>query len=228
MESQLFAIRFSVEHQSIKPTKSLIVSVAEQFSGFAQSIVYNTKNWFYPSFGGHHEFQSLSCTQGRCRAEFFVFLSDLALKKSDWFFRLEFYDTGEFHSKLFEANLSLPNRFQRSEDLIFRDTKVSVSSQSLTAAIDPKRLERFLARGYSVHLMWQLKDRKDQQQYREVSMHLDGLADLAKLRSGIWSTQLPTKSLSYVGFLVFVSKDDQAYESKVEVRNSRDSFYNCQ
>ncbi|MFP5459618.1 MAG: hypothetical protein ACLGG7_12850 [Bacteriovoracia bacterium] len=227
-ESQLHALRLSLEHKGIKPSRPMVVNVFEQFSGFNQTLFFNSKNWFYPSFNGHHEFQGINCSSGTCRAEFFVFLSDLALSKPDWLYRLAFFDMGDFHAKIAEASLSLHNHFQRSEDMILRDIKVELAPDSLAATVNTKKLQRLMERGYSVLLMWQLKTTMDQQRYDEITKKFESPAELQKLVGGTWRVPRQTSSLSYVGFLVYVTKLDQAYESKVEVRNRRDHFYNCQ
>lgn len=227
-ESELSAIRFSFEHRNLRASRPIILNVSEQSSGFTQTLIFNTQNWFYPSFNGHHEFQPLTCSRETCRAEFFVFLSESVLAKTDWFYRLVFFDDKAFHEKLAEASLGLRNKFEKNPKAFFKETKVVVEENALVATVELARLRKLISDGYDVLLMWQLKDTADQQQYREVSVHLDGPASLAKLSDGTWRTALPTKPLSYVGFLVYARKDDQAYESKIEVRNSRDSFYNCQ
>lgn len=227
-ESELRAVRFSFEHKNLKLGRTLIANVHEQFSGFAQTLIHNGQNWFYPSFNGHHEFQRLSCGAQSCRAEFFVFLSELALAKPDWLFRLTFFDDGAFHSKVAEASLSLHNPFQQAPDVLFKDTKVTVRPEALVATVDTKKLKRLLKDGHSVLLMWQLKQSREQHQYDEVVKQFAGPAAVDELKAGSWTLPKPTAGLSYIGFLVYVTKNDQAYESKVEVRNQRDSFYLCQ
>lgn len=227
-ESQLYALRFSFEHKNIRSSQPMILNVTEQISGFTQSLVYNTKNWFYPSFNGHHEFQGITCSKGACRTEFFVFLTDLALAKPDWLFRLTFFDAGDFHSKLAEAHLSLHNQFRQSEETILKDLKVSVAADSLAATVNTSKLQRLIEQGYDVLLMWQLKTAKDQQKYEEITKRFETPKDLAQLAGGVWKVPRQTKPLTYVGFLVYATKLDQAHESKVEIRNNRDRFYDCQ
>lgn len=228
LESQLQALWFSFEHPALKARASLIANVTEQASGFTQTLIYNTKNWFYPSFNGHHEFHPVDCDKRTCRAEFFVFLSELALAKPDWVFRLSVFDDGAFHAKIAEATLAVHNRFEKSPDAFLKETRLSVSADALVAELDTPKLRRLLTEGFRLRLIWQVKNTSDQQKFTEISKVLAAPKDVDALTGGRWQVPMKTKSLRYVGFLVYASKADAAFESKIEVRNERDSFYRCQ
>lgn len=221
----VLSLEFDVPKQSLK--RNWIVGVNEENSRFHQTIVYNGKNWFYPIWSsGHKEYGLPECEGKTCSVHFFVFLNDQMMKIKDWFFQVNIFKQADY-AKIYDSRIYVENEFLKdTSKMFFEDLKLEYKPSKVVAKIDKAKVKELLQANYNVKFILQSRTSKNQQQYTEKTFVMTPSDPWLKGQE-LFTINEDLKDLTYLGFLIYVTKGNLAFETKIEVMNKNDSFYNC-
>jgi hypothetical protein len=221
----VLSLEFDVPKQSLN--QKWIVGIHEQNSRFNQTIIFNGKTWFYPIWtSGHKEYGLPECEGQSCSVHFFVFLNDQMLKIKDWYFQVNIFNQKDY-SKIYNTHVYVDNKFlEDTSKMFFEDLKLEYKSGKAVAKIDKDKVKSLLSSNYKVKFILQSRTSQNQQQYTEKTVVMTPDHPWLKNQE-LFSINEDLKELTYLGFLIYVTKDNLAFETKIEIMNKNDAFYNC-
>ncbi|MFP5387158.1 MAG: hypothetical protein ACLGHN_13850 [Bacteriovoracia bacterium] len=227
LSNYLNTISFKLDFPKGTMPKNYIIGVVEKNSKFSQTIFFNGVNWFYPTWQGHTEYRLPDCTRAGCEARFFVFLTELPIRYQSWSFDVSVFDTTKKNERVLQKNYPVENVFMQSGYEHFETLDLKHIKNNLKAKVDKEKVKKLLAENYQVQFIFQWRENKDQQQYSEEAHLLKPDHKWLTNENQEFKMTKKLKNPTYLGFMVYVTKNNRAYESKVEVLNQNDSFYDC-
>lgn len=236
--SRLNAIHFRFRLDKKITAKPIIIQVNEASMQMKQTLFYTGEYFFYPGlFGqdGHKEYELPVCnSKDKCDFQFFVFddanAAQKIVQKKSLDFDLSIFDLRIPNKKLFGTTISSTNHFgDDTKNKIFEDLNLKFNDDysEIFATIDKEKLLKLLRLKYRIEMIFSYRKNLNQHQYSEESVNLKLDNPWFAHSKNNWYLKEKLTKPTYLSFMVLVSDGPESYESKIEVHNAKNPFYQC-
>lgn len=216
-------------------TKDLVINFTEHNSAFRQKIIYNQSTFRYEdlfSSSPHYEYELPECEplKSHCSFGFSVFLNQNVLQKKDWLIDLTI--TEPFGKNTIHNSNRLPMENLSTQDdanYLFKDLHMSHDQEykKTWVTIDKNKIKRLIDKGFKIEFIFSWRSSKKQIGYTEHAKMIKTEDLWLRNKTPYYELTNVPKNITYLSFMIHAQNKSNAFESKIEILDKNNPFYEC-